>query len=215
MTPTSNATTDDEKGTPEPEARITDAPFTDAPELEADDDDLDDLDDPEADEPAAEELLEPGAASSPTLLRRLVSVLVATAVFEVLYLVGVTIIAFATAGFAAIVPTLQSVAVSPFLWVPVAVFLVCVLVVAIPLNGARRAPAVTGLVVAVVVYLATTFFVLLVAGGSSALAVFVQELSVYPFFLAAIVAREVMVWTRFGHPRVVRATAVAAEVPAS
>lgn len=162
----------------------------------------DDFDDEPDDEPAD---LDEGpvavGAVTPSPRRRAVSALVATVAFELLYLLGITIIAFAISGAAAVGPTLQSVFVSPFAWVPAAVFLVCALVVALPLRGARRAPALTGLVVAAVVYLATTFFVLLTAAGWTAMGVFTQELGVYPFFLAAIVAREVMVWTRFGSSR--------------
>ena len=203
MTPISSTTHDDENGTPQPDAPVT---AEDGEDFEEEEDD---------DEALLDEAPAVVAPVRPSRPRRTVSALVATAAFEVLYLLGVTVIAFATAGFSAVVPTLQSVAISPFVWVPAAVFLVCALVVALPLHGARRAPAVTGLVVAVVVYLGGTFLVLLVAAGSSALSVFVQELSVYPFFLAAIVAREVMVWTRFGHPRPTRkAAAPAVSAPA-
>ena len=193
MTPTSRTTTDDENGTVEPFPMTTETTGADAPTVE----------------PLAETLVV-ARPVGPSRLRRTMAALIATVAFEILYLAGVTLIAFASAGSGAIVPTLQSVAISPFAWVPAAVFLLCALIVALPLNGARRAPAITGLLVAVVVYLGTTLFVLLVAAGTSGLSVFVQELGVYPFFLAAIVAREVMVWTRFGHRRVPRTAVVAA-----
>ncbi len=202
MTPTDSTTTDHDLDGTDPELDVV-------LDEDLDEDGLDD-DVATPDEPAAE------TPAAPTARRRAVSALVAAAAFEVLYLVGITIIAFAVSGAAAVGPTLQSVIVSPFVWVPAAVFLVCALVVALPLRGGRRAPALTGLVVAAVVYLGATFFVLLAAAGWSAMGVFTQELGVYPFFLAAIVAREVMVWTRFGSPRTRsrRAAASAVSAPA-
>jgi hypothetical protein len=199
--PTSTTTEHEQDGI-EPEVPATDAELDDL-----DDDDIDDIDE------LADAVEEPVAViPSPTPRRRALSAVLATVVFEALYLVGITIIAFVMSGAAAVGPTLGSVFTSPFAWAPAAVFLVCALVVALPLRGGRRASALTGLVVAVVVYLGATFLILLVAAGWSAMGVFVQELGVYPFFLAAIVAREVMVWTRSGYPRV-RATK--AEPPVS
>lgn len=218
MTPTSSTTTDHEPDSNEPDSNELnpDEPNPDqsnpdqqeTPVLDADLEDDEDLDEDDFD--VAEVVEEPVVVATPGPRRRAVSAVVAAVVFEVLYIAGITIIAFATAGAAAVGPTLQSVFTGPFGWVPAAVFLVCALVVALPLRGARRAPRITGLVVAAIVYVGATFFVLLAAAGTSALGVFVQELGVYPFFLAAIVAREVMVWTRFGFPRV-RAERVMAE----
>lgn len=194
MTPTSSTSTDHEDTEPEEEFPAEDE--HDA-EDELDDDEFVDLSEEVPAEP------EPVPAL-PSPRRRVLSAVIGTVVFEVLYLLAITVIAVATAGTAAVGPTLQSVVTGPFVWVPATVFLVCALVVGLPLQGARRAPVLTGLLVGVVVYLASTFFVLLVAAGPSALDVYVPELSVYPFFLTAIIAREIIAWTRWGRPRVRR-----------
>jgi hypothetical protein len=198
MTSSSSTTTDHEDT--EPEAI---GPETAEEEFEDDgfdddlDDDMDDLDHRAEDEPVEA----PGEPVLPSRRRRALSAVLGAVVFEVLYLLAILVIAFGTAGWASVGPTLQAVATQPFIWVPATVYLVCALVVGLPLQGARRAPVLTGLLVGVVVYLASTLFVLLVAAGPSALSVYVPELAVYPFFLTGIIAREIMAWTRWGRPR--------------
>jgi hypothetical protein len=167
--------------------------------------DADEFDDEfeDDDEPVlvADTAAAPAAAGGPTIVRRIVSAVLATVVFEVLYAIAIGLVAFFSAGIAAVGPTLSSAIGTPFAWAPAVVFLVVFAVLAIVRLGGRRRLAIGTLIAAVVVYLGSTLVVLLVAGGWAATSVYTQELGVYPFFLTGIVAREILFWTHTSRVR--------------
>jgi hypothetical protein len=206
---------DPDAGEPARAAEVT--PAEDSAEGSDEDsaEDTDEFDDEfEDDEPALAADAEPVPERSerPTIVRRVVSALIATVVFEALYAISIGLVAFFSAGFAAVGPTLGSAIGTPFAWVPAVVFLVVFAVLATVRLGGRRALAVGTLIAAVVVYLGSTLVVLLVAGGWTAVGVFTQELGVYPFFLTGIIAREILFW---GHARTGPARAAVAPSGAS
>jgi hypothetical protein len=171
----------------------TESPFT---EETIEDDEFDD-DDLERDEPPADDAADDASGTrGRRIARRALSVVLATIAFEVLYVIGIGLITFLSEGAAALGPTLASVFGTPFAWAPAAVFLVVAVVFGLTLRSGRRSLIIGSLIGGVVVYLVGTLLILLAAGGWAAVPVFNQELGVYPFFITALVAREVLVWMK-------------------